>query len=152
MVLSVLDEVLHTPAVSMRVWCCAARSLIPVWQSTFARCPFLFTVICATSARYYAKKPELYPVAMHFARESAGRALTHAYKSIELCQAYIIMVRRGRICNSSALIQSSGHLWCASQAMGGRSKLALHWRVVASHTMHALMLTIRDRHGDSDRD
>ncbi|EJD40885.1 hypothetical protein AURDEDRAFT_115753 [Auricularia subglabra TFB-10046 SS5] len=72
-VLTILDPVLHTPA------------------STFARCPFLFTIVCATAARYYAKKPELYAIAMHFAKEAAAQSLTQGFKSVELCQAYIIM-------------------------------------------------------------
>ncbi|KAF9267092.1 hypothetical protein L218DRAFT_955568 [Marasmius fiardii PR-910] len=70
---SLLDPVLHTPA------------------STFARCPFLFTVICAVSSRYYAEKSEIYPIAMHFAKHSAANALVDGWKSVELCQAYILM-------------------------------------------------------------
>ncbi|PFH48536.1 hypothetical protein AMATHDRAFT_65250 [Amanita thiersii Skay4041] len=71
--ISLLDPVLHTPA------------------STFARCPFLFTVICAISSRYYPKKSEIYPIAMHFAKHSAANALIDGWKSVELCQAYILM-------------------------------------------------------------
>jgi hypothetical protein len=71
--ISLLDPVLHTPA------------------STFARCPFLFTVVCAISSRYYAKKSGIYPIAMHFAKHSAANALVDGWKSVELCQAYILM-------------------------------------------------------------
>ncbi|KAF9467566.1 fungal-specific transcription factor domain-containing protein [Collybia nuda] len=71
--ISLLDPVLHTPA------------------STFARCPFLFTVICAISSRYYTEKSEIYPIAMHFAKHSAANALIDGWKSVELCQAYILM-------------------------------------------------------------
>ncbi|KAJ8522831.1 hypothetical protein ONZ45_g676 [Pleurotus djamor] len=70
---SLLDPVLHTPAL------------------TFARCPFLFTVICAVSSRYYSEKSEIYPIAMHFAKHSAANALIDGWKSVELCQAYILM-------------------------------------------------------------
>lgn len=70
---SLLDPVLHTPA------------------STFARSPFLFTVICAISSRYYPEKSEIYPIAMHFAKHSAATALIDGWKSVELCQAYILM-------------------------------------------------------------
>ncbi|KAG9308027.1 hypothetical protein JVU11DRAFT_12679 [Chiua virens] len=59
--------------------------------SIFQRCPFLFTVICAISSRYYGEKSEIYPVAMHFARHSAANALIDGWKSVELCQAYILM-------------------------------------------------------------
>ncbi|KAJ7689016.1 fungal-specific transcription factor domain-containing protein [Mycena rosella] len=71
--IALLDPVLHTPA------------------STFARCPFLFTVICAISSRYYPEKSEIYPIAMHFAKHSAANALIDGWKSVELCQAYILM-------------------------------------------------------------
>lgn len=71
--ISLLDPVLHTPA------------------STFARCPFLFTVVCAISSRYYVEKSEIYPIAMHFAKHSAANALIDGWKSVELCQAYILM-------------------------------------------------------------
>ncbi|KAJ3509576.1 hypothetical protein NLJ89_g5151 [Agrocybe chaxingu] len=71
--ISLLDPVLHTPA------------------STFARCPFLFTVVCAIASRYYAEKSEIYPIAMHFAKHSAANALIDGWKSVELCQAYILM-------------------------------------------------------------
>ncbi|KAG5730335.1 Protein priB [Termitomyces sp. T112] len=71
--ISLLDPDLHTPA------------------STFARCPFLFTVICAISSRYYVEKSEIYPIAMHFAKHSAANALIDGWKSVELCQAYILM-------------------------------------------------------------
>ncbi|KAL0566819.1 hypothetical protein V5O48_015183 [Marasmius crinis-equi] len=71
--LSMLDPAIHTPS------------------STFARCPFLFTVICAVSSRYYAEKSEIYPIAMHFAKHSAANALVDGWKSVELCQAYFLM-------------------------------------------------------------
>ncbi|KAF7291885.1 hypothetical protein MIND_01213800 [Mycena indigotica] len=71
--IALLDPVLHTPA------------------STFARCPFLFTVICAISSRYYPEKSEIYPIAMHFAKHSAATALIDGWKSVELVQAYILM-------------------------------------------------------------
>ncbi|KAJ4490612.1 putative fungal-specific transcription factor [Lentinula aciculospora] len=71
--ISLLDPVLHTPA------------------STFARCPFLFTVVCGISSRYYTEKSEIYPIAMHFAKHSAANALIDGWKTVELCQAYILM-------------------------------------------------------------
>ncbi|KAJ7063571.1 hypothetical protein C8F01DRAFT_985730 [Mycena amicta] len=71
--IALLDPVLHTPA------------------STFARCPFLYTVVCAISSRYSSDKSEIYPIAMHFAKQSAATALIDGWKSVELCQAYILM-------------------------------------------------------------
>ncbi|THH12044.1 hypothetical protein EW146_g7836 [Bondarzewia mesenterica] len=70
--ISLLDPVLHTPA------------------STFSRCPFLFTVVCAISSRY-SDKSEVYPIAMHFAKSAAANSLIDGWKSVELCQAYILM-------------------------------------------------------------
>ena len=94
---SLLDPSLHTPA------------------STYARCPFLFTVgafvspcafsqhreltdndlVCAVSSRYYREKSEIYPIAMHFARHAAANALIDGWKSVELCQAYILLSTYG---------------------------------------------------------
>lgn len=70
---SLLDPVLHTPA------------------TTFARCPLLFTVVCAVAARYYTERPELYSIAMHFAMTSAASSLMDSKKSVELCQAYLLL-------------------------------------------------------------
>ncbi|KAK0483556.1 fungal-specific transcription factor domain-containing protein [Armillaria novae-zelandiae] len=70
---SILDPELHTP-----------ESLI--WVS-----PFLFTVICATASRYYRSQPELYYQAQDFARDAAGKALVDGTKSVDVCQAYLIM-------------------------------------------------------------
>ncbi|CAE6458081.1 unnamed protein product [Rhizoctonia solani] len=70
---AILDPHIHTPAF------------------VFDRCPFLFTAICAISSRYYTKRPELYSIAMHFAKQSAAMALIDGWKSVELIQAYILM-------------------------------------------------------------
>ncbi|KAH7322256.1 hypothetical protein B0J17DRAFT_684162 [Rhizoctonia solani] len=71
--IAILDPNMHTPAF------------------VFGRCPFLFTAICAISSRYYTKRPELYTIAMHFAKQSAATALIDGWKSVELVQAYILM-------------------------------------------------------------
>lgn len=71
--LSLLNPILHTPS------------------TTFARCPFLFTVICAISSRFYPEKSEIYAIAMHFAKSEAANALINGWKSVELCQAYLLM-------------------------------------------------------------
>jgi len=71
--LSILDPKLHTPA------------------STFSRCPFLFTVICALSSRYYDAKSSIYPIAMLFAKQAAARNLIEGWKCVEQCQAYLLM-------------------------------------------------------------
>ncbi|KAH9051379.1 fungal-specific transcription factor domain-containing protein [Lactarius deliciosus] len=70
--ISLLDPKLHTPLL------------------TFSRCPLLFTVVCAIASRY-SDKPEVYPIAMHFAKSAAANALVDGRKSVELCQAYILM-------------------------------------------------------------
>jgi hypothetical protein len=47
--------------------------------------------VCAISSRYYPEKAEIYPVAMRFAKHAAANALIDGWKSVELCQAYILM-------------------------------------------------------------
>ncbi|PBK66480.1 hypothetical protein ARMSODRAFT_1021285 [Armillaria solidipes] len=72
--IAILDPVLFTP------------------KLTLARCPVLFMVICAITSRYHAPKSSIYPMAMRFAKHSAAKALIHdEMKSVELCQAYILM-------------------------------------------------------------
>ncbi|KAG8750329.1 hypothetical protein FRC14_000635 [Serendipita sp. 396] len=70
---NLLDPILHTPA------------------TTFARCPLLFTVVCAVASRYFTERPELYSIAMHFAMTSAASSLMDSKKSVELCQAYLLL-------------------------------------------------------------
>ncbi|KAG6825062.1 hypothetical protein H0H92_004973 [Tricholoma furcatifolium] len=53
--------------------------------------PFLFTVICAVASRYYEEKPNMYLMAMEFARDAAGRALIDGSKSVDVCQAYLLL-------------------------------------------------------------
>ncbi|PPQ75279.1 hypothetical protein CVT26_015270 [Gymnopilus dilepis] len=70
---SLLDPDYHTP-----------QKLI--WTS-----PFLFTVICAVASRYYTARPNLYTLAIEFARDCAGKGLVEGVRSVEVCQAYLIM-------------------------------------------------------------
>ncbi|KAG8715199.1 hypothetical protein FRC09_016829 [Ceratobasidium sp. 395] len=56
-----------------------------------ARCPFLFTVICAIASRYWIERPELYTVLMHHAKSAAATAITDGWKSLEVCQAYLLL-------------------------------------------------------------
>lgn len=51
----------------------------------------LIRLVCAISSRYYKEKSQIYPLAMHFAKHSAANALIDGWKSVELCQAYILM-------------------------------------------------------------
>ncbi|EMD34175.1 hypothetical protein CERSUDRAFT_159676 [Gelatoporia subvermispora B] len=60
-------------------------------QQTFARSPFLFTVICAIASRHYSPRPTLYAEAMKYARLAAGTALIGGQKSVEVVQAYILL-------------------------------------------------------------
>ncbi|KAF8530244.1 fungal-specific transcription factor domain-containing protein [Hysterangium stoloniferum] len=71
--ISILDPTIHTP------------------ERTFGRCPFLFTVVCAIASRYYAPKATIYKYAMHFAKTAAASSLIDGWKSVELCQAYLLM-------------------------------------------------------------
>ncbi|RXW24288.1 hypothetical protein EST38_g1583 [Candolleomyces aberdarensis] len=60
-------------------------------KRTFWRSPFLFTVICAISSRFYEERPDLYQQAMHYAQLAAGNALINGTKNVEMCAAYILM-------------------------------------------------------------
>ncbi|KAK0187345.1 hypothetical protein F5146DRAFT_1004265 [Armillaria mellea] len=61
-------------------------------KSTLAWCPVLFMVICTIASRYHPQKSSIYQIAMHFAKHSAANGLIlDEMKSIELCQAYILM-------------------------------------------------------------
>ncbi|KAG8795363.1 hypothetical protein FRC12_015496 [Ceratobasidium sp. 428] len=55
------------------------------------RSPFLFATICAISSRYYRENPQLYPVAMRLAEQSASKVLVGGQKAVEIVQAYILM-------------------------------------------------------------
>ncbi|KAJ4488126.1 fungal-specific transcription factor domain-containing protein [Lentinula aciculospora] len=71
---SILDPELHTP------------------QKLIWTCPFLFTAICATAARYCTTtKAGLYSLARDFARDAAGKALIDGAKRIDICQAYLLL-------------------------------------------------------------
>ncbi|TFK55165.1 hypothetical protein OE88DRAFT_1006449 [Heliocybe sulcata] len=70
---SILDPSYHTP------------------QSLIHASPFLFTVICTVASRYYDSYPQLYPLLMSFARDAAGKALVDASKTVETCQAYLLL-------------------------------------------------------------
>ncbi|KAJ2922836.1 hypothetical protein H1R20_g14257, partial [Candolleomyces eurysporus] len=60
-------------------------------KRTFWRSPFLFTVICAISSRFYEERPDLYQQAMHYAQLAAGNALISGTKNVEMCAAYILL-------------------------------------------------------------
>lgn len=47
--------------------------------------------MCAISSRYYTERPELYSIAMHFAKLAAASALIDGFKSVEVVQAYILL-------------------------------------------------------------
>jgi hypothetical protein len=43
------------------------------------------------ASRYYAPKSDIYKYAMHFAKTAAATSLIDGWKSVELCQAYLLM-------------------------------------------------------------
>jgi hypothetical protein len=59
--------------------------------NTFIRSPFLFTVICAISSRFYSKRPDLFQQAMRLAQSAAGQALISGKKDVEMCHGYILL-------------------------------------------------------------
>ncbi|KZT28474.1 hypothetical protein NEOLEDRAFT_1058377 [Neolentinus lepideus HHB14362 ss-1] len=70
---SILDPNYHTP------------------PSLIHTSPFLFTVVCTVASRYYDLHPQLYPLLMSFARDAAGKALVDSSKTVETCQAYLLL-------------------------------------------------------------
>ena len=47
-------------------------------------------IVCAISLRY-SEKCEVYPIAMLFAKSAVANTMIDGYKSVELCQAYILL-------------------------------------------------------------
>ena len=47
-------------------------------------------IVCVITLRY-SDKPKVYPISMHFAKSATSSVLINGWKSIELCQAYILM-------------------------------------------------------------
>ncbi|KAI0311245.1 hypothetical protein OF83DRAFT_1177779 [Amylostereum chailletii] len=59
--------------------------------SVLRRSPFLFTVICAVSSRFYRPRKDLYKMAMHFAKVAAASAVIDGWKCVETVQAYLVL-------------------------------------------------------------
>ncbi|KAI0087537.1 hypothetical protein BDY19DRAFT_994860 [Irpex rosettiformis] len=72
-VVPILDENIHTPS------------------AVLGRCPFLFTVVCAISSRFYDEKKEIYHMAIHMAKAAAANAFLDGWKTVEMCQAFLLM-------------------------------------------------------------
>lgn len=53
--------------------------------------PLTSITVCAIASRYYEPKADLYKYAMHFAKTAAATNLIDGWKSVELCQAYLLM-------------------------------------------------------------
>jgi len=51
----------------------------------------LIWTVCAVASRYHSNKPDLYSLAMEFARDLAGKGLVEGHRSVDVCQAYLIM-------------------------------------------------------------
>lgn len=48
-------------------------------------------IVCAVASRYHSNRPNLYSLAMEFARDLAGKGLVEGYRGVDVCQAYLIM-------------------------------------------------------------
>ncbi|KZV89370.1 hypothetical protein EXIGLDRAFT_838560 [Exidia glandulosa HHB12029] len=70
--ISLLDPALHAP------------------RQMLHRCPFLFTTVCAVAAKHLPR-PGAYSQAMACARRAAAEALISNRKTVEMCQAYILL-------------------------------------------------------------
>ncbi|KAF7965459.1 hypothetical protein HWV62_43471 [Athelia sp. TMB] len=76
---------------NMNLSCSLLDPYLYTAQKTCYRSPFLFTVICAIASRFYVERPDLYHDLMHYAQLAAGTALIGGHKSVEVCQAYILL-------------------------------------------------------------
>lgn len=47
--------------------------------------------VCAVASRFFPGRADMYATAMHFAKHSAANALIDGWKTVELCQAYILL-------------------------------------------------------------
>jgi hypothetical protein len=47
--------------------------------------------VCAISSRFYDEKPEIYHMALHMAKASAANAFLDGWKTVEMCQAFLLM-------------------------------------------------------------
>lgn len=47
--------------------------------------------ICALAARYYSKRPELHHSLSMYAKRLAFEVPSRGYKSVEVCQAYLLL-------------------------------------------------------------
>lgn len=53
------------------------------------------TTVCAVSSRYFFERPGLYKIAMHFAKAAAASTVVDGWKTVETCQAYLILAAYG---------------------------------------------------------
>ncbi|KAG6888535.1 hypothetical protein C0992_008278 [Termitomyces sp. T32_za158] len=74
---NLLDRAFHTPSL------------------VCSRSPFLLTTICSIAAKYYTAKPELHPRLTELAKKMAFGVPAQGYKSLEIVQAYLLLVLWG---------------------------------------------------------
>ncbi|KAI9510279.1 fungal-specific transcription factor domain-containing protein [Russula earlei] len=60
-----------------------------------SRSPFLLTTICAISARFYTARPELHSKLTDISKKLAFNVPAQGYKSLEIVQAYLLLVLWG---------------------------------------------------------
>ncbi|PKI83046.1 hypothetical protein MVES1_003096 [Malassezia vespertilionis] len=68
--------------------------LDPEWHTpslVCARCPFLFTCLCAVASKFYTKRPELYVLCLRKAIKSAFDILSRGMKSVEIVQGFLLL-------------------------------------------------------------
>ncbi|QRW23091.1 Fungal specific transcription factor domain [Rhizoctonia solani] len=53
--------------------------------------PFLFTVICGVASRYWAERPAMHATLMQHVKSAAVAAITENQKTLEVCQAYLLL-------------------------------------------------------------
>ena len=53
--------------------------------------PSFGRTVCALSSRYFTEKPELFGLAMHLAKAAAASNFLDGWKTLEMCQAYLLL-------------------------------------------------------------
>ncbi|KAH0583485.1 hypothetical protein H2248_009113 [Termitomyces sp. 'cryptogamus'] len=74
---NLLDRAFHTPSL------------------VCSRSPFLLTTICSIASKYYTAKPDLHPRLTELAKKMAFSVPAQGYKSLEIVQAYLLLVLWG---------------------------------------------------------
>ncbi len=64
--------------------------------------------VCTVASRYYKEKPQIYGMAIHFAKAAAANAVIDGWKTVEMCQAFALW----SVYNPPARRWEEDRAWC----------------------------------------